>query len=250
MLFFCRCFCFSNNRQANSFHPNRSRPSTNRPHTHPLARTGFSPTPPTSARHSLTSSPSSSTSSQAKPNEIDRELIQNIATLQSLFPTEQKSQLVAVLATCDNDIDRATDRMIEKGRGDGTFYIFIELKHHSRELIYDVHVESYILELQLTRKRKVFNRILSDSSNEDDSIVTQPIQKKARPLQYDDSQDSQETIPSGSQSTQEIDPVTALQQDFPQFSLEVCVQPIQLQAIAPLLLEAYLYDCALFRFSE
>ena len=107
-----------------------------------------------------------------------------------------------------------------------------------------------LLELQLTRKRKVFNRILSDSSNEDDSAVTQPIQKKARPLQYDDSQDSQETIPSGSQSTQEIDPVTALQQDFPQFSLEVCVQPIKLQAITPLLLEAYLYDCVLFRFSE
>ena len=49
----------------------------------------------------------------------DREIMENLAILRSQFPLEPQSQLVAVLAMCNNDIDRATDRMIEKGRDDG-----------------------------------------------------------------------------------------------------------------------------------
>ena len=49
----------------------------------------------------------------------DREIMENLAILRSQFPLEPQSQLVAVLAMCNNDIDRATDRMIEKGMDDG-----------------------------------------------------------------------------------------------------------------------------------
>ena len=128
--FYCKCTVsivyfyghFSRSHQANSYHTTYSKAAT--PHSSlPRPRQHFSPTPPTSARQSISSSPSSSSStsqiSQSKPKEIDRELIQNIATLQSLFPVEQKSHLVAMLARCDNNVDRAIDRLMDSGREEG-----------------------------------------------------------------------------------------------------------------------------------
>ena len=102
--------------------------------------------------------------------------------------------------------------------------------------------QCFILEVTASRKRKNVNRILSDSSADEDSTAPQPTHKKARPLQYDESQDSQETLPSLSQP--EIDPLKALQEEFPNFSTEVSVVPVDavVDAIRPW------YSINLFRY--
>ena len=52
----------------------------------------------------------------------ERELLSNIAALQNMFPTVDRGMIVSALAMCDNNIDRATDQLIAKGKMEGIFY--------------------------------------------------------------------------------------------------------------------------------
>ena len=62
-----------------------------------------------------------SSSATAAASEEERELETNVAALQAMFPAEDRSMLVSALALSDNNIDRATDYLIEKSNKDGAW---------------------------------------------------------------------------------------------------------------------------------